>query len=94
MIKTENKCIEGIERRGRVYYMRFRVPKRYARVEPRREINQTLNTKSYDDAKVRFSLKKKALISDWDARLRSDDVGPSLETYDAAISLLDELGVS
>lgn len=94
MIKTENKCIEGIERRGRVYYMRFRVPKRYARVEPRREINQTLNTKSYDDAKVRFGLKKKALISDWDARLRSDDVGPSLETYDAAISLLDELGVS
>lgn len=94
MIKTENKCIDGIERRGRVYYMRFRVPKKYARVEPRREINQTLSTKSYDEAKVHFCLKKKALVSDWDARLRNDDVGPSLETYDAAISLLDDLGVS
>ncbi|WP_425411833.1 DUF6538 domain-containing protein [Leisingera aquimarina] len=60
MIATENTCIDGVERRGRVYYMRFRVPVKFAEVETRREINQTLGTQDYDEAMARFALKKRA----------------------------------
>ena len=94
MIKTENTCVDGVELRGRVYYMRFRVPARYSEVEPRREVNQTLGTRDYDEAKARFTLKKRAIFNDWEVRLSRGDLGPTPDAYDAAMSLLDDLGIS
>ena len=58
MIIKENTCIEGIERRGRVYYMRWRVPARFSEIEKRSEINKSLRTRDYDEAKVRFVVEK------------------------------------
>ncbi|WP_392336636.1 DUF6538 domain-containing protein [Loktanella salsilacus] len=94
MIRIENMCVDGVELRGRVYYMRFRVPAKYSEVEPRREVNQTLGTREYDEAKARFTLKKRAIFKDWEARLSGVGIGPSHGAYDAAMSLLDDLGIS
>ncbi|SLN55191.1 hypothetical protein ROJ8625_02757 [Roseivivax jejudonensis] len=90
----ENTCIDGIERRGRVYYMRIRVPKRFAEVEARREVNQSLRTQDYPDAKARFAVKRQALLREWEARLSSAGACTSADNYTAAMSLLDSLGFS
>jgi len=34
-------CIDGVERRGNVYYLRWRVPVEFRAVEERNEINQS-----------------------------------------------------
>jgi hypothetical protein len=94
MIMTEKKCIDGIERRGRVYYMRFRVPAKFSEVEIRREVNQTLGTRSYDEAKIRFALKKMVILKDWEFRLSRGEAGSTSDTYDTAMSLLDDLSIS
>lgn len=94
MITTEKICVDGIEMRGRVYWMRFRVPARFAEVEHRREINQSLRTRDYEEAKARFALKKRAFQKDWEGRLSRGGVGSTAEAYDAAMSLLDDIGIS
>ncbi|WP_146694561.1 DUF6538 domain-containing protein [Thioclava sp. F42-5] len=94
MITSENICIAGIERRGRVYYMRFRVPARFAEVETRREINVTLGTRDYEEARARFALKKRAIFKQWEVRLSQNGPCMTPDAYDAAMSLLDDLGLS
>lgn len=94
MAISENTCIDGVERRGHVYYMRFRVPLRYAEVETRREVNQTLGTRNYDEARARFTLRKRAVFKDWEARLLRNGAGFTPDAYDAAMSLLDDIGIS
>ena len=37
--------ISGLEMRGQTYYLRVRVPKGYADVEPKPEINRSLKTR-------------------------------------------------
>lgn len=93
MIAVEDKCIEGIERRGKVYYMRWRVPARYAVVEKRKEINRSLKTRDYDEAKAHFAVAKKSLIADWEIRLKEARGETTVETFDAAIELLRNIGV-
>ncbi|MDE4176485.1 hypothetical protein PXK01_20225 [Phaeobacter sp. PT47_59] len=87
MIAIEDKCIEGIERRGKVYYLRWRVPKRYATVEPRKEINRSLKTRVLAEARAHLALAKRALIADWDLRLAEARGETSIEAFDAAIEL-------
>jgi hypothetical protein len=89
-----SKCIGGVELRGTIYYLRWRVPAVYRDVEPRTEINQTLKTRDLEEAKVLAFLKKKALRKAWDASLLNQNCGPSIEAFGASISLLTDLNLS
>ncbi|WP_369932672.1 DUF6538 domain-containing protein [Rhodovulum sp. 12E13] len=42
---TASNCIDGVEPRGSVYYLRWRVPAEFRAVESRTEINQSLKTR-------------------------------------------------
>ncbi len=91
MIIEENKCVEGIERRGRVYYMRIRVPGRFAPIEGRKEINRSLKTRDYDEAKANFALIKRALIAEWEAAFELGRGPTSLPAFDTAMRLLKKM---
>ncbi|MGR3631601.1 MAG: DUF6538 domain-containing protein [Limimaricola soesokkakensis] len=93
MILEENTCIEGIERRGRVYYMRIRVPARFAAVEQKKEINRSLKTRDYQEAKAAISLAKHKLLKEWEASLAADKDASTPEAFDAALAMLRETGV-
>ncbi|MCE0506121.1 hypothetical protein LR948_12190 [Roseivivax sp. GX 12232] len=88
---TVANCVDGVERRGSVYYLRWRVPAEFKAVEPRTEINQSLRTRDEAEARGVALLKKKALQKVWKARLLQEDQGPSLEAFEAAVALLDDL---
>lgn len=85
-----SNCIDGVERRGNVYYLRWRVPAEFRAVEPRTEINQSLKTRDEAEARASAFLKKKALRKVWKARLLQESQGPSVEAFEAAVALLDE----
>jgi len=84
-------CVDGVERRGTVYYLRWRVPAEFRSVESRREINQSLKTRDKLEAKGRAYLKKKSLRKIWKACLLEKSQGPSVEAFEAAVALLDDL---
>ncbi|MES0826104.1 DUF6538 domain-containing protein [Ruegeria sp. SCP11] len=94
MIAVEDRCIEGIERRGRVYYMRWRVPVRYAPVERRKEINRSLKTRDFEEAKARLIVAKRGLMADWDLCIAERRGETSVEAFDAALEMLREIGLS
>lgn len=93
MIAEKDKCIDGIERRGRVYYMRWRVPARYAAVEKRKEINRSLKTRDMIEAKANFAVVQRSLLADWDFRLKESRGETTTETFDAALEMLREIGI-
>lgn len=74
--------------------MRLRVPGRFVDVEPLREINRSLKTRDYEEAKARFVLRKKALTNEWEARLARGRDATSPEAFDLAVSMLDDIGIS
>ncbi len=74
--------------------MRIRVPIKFAEVEARSEIYQSLKTKCEDEAKARFVLKKRALVNDWEARLSRGGGGTKPDAFDAALSLLENMNIS
>lgn len=88
---TVSNCVGGVERRGTVYYLRWRVPAEFKAVESRREINQSLKTRDEADARALAHLKKMALRKVWKARLLERTQGPSVEAFEAAVALLDDL---
>lgn len=94
MIALEDKCVDGVERRGRVYYMRFRVPSRFAGIERLKEINRSLHTRDHDEARARFAVAKRKLINEWDAALTLGRASNSTEAFEAAIHMMKETGHS
>lgn len=88
---TISKCIDGVERRGNVFYLRWRVPAEFRAVEHRAEINQSLKTRDLAEARGLAVLKKKALQNVWKAKLLHEDAGPSFEAFSASVALLEEL---
>lgn len=94
MTMQENVCSEGIERRGRNYYMRIRVPVRYALVEARSEISRSLKTRDFDEAKARSIVARRAILSEWDARLAGRKGKDTPEAFDAAVAMLTGMGMS
>lgn len=73
--------------------MRMRVPARYAEVEPRAEVNLSLKTRDEDQARARLAIRKRALMLDWEARLRRRANPDRPEAYDAAMGLLRDLDI-
>lgn len=86
-----SNCVDGVERRGNVYYLSWRVPAEFRAVESRTEINQSLKTCDEAEAKATAFLKKNALRKLWKARLLQANEGPSAEAFEAAVALLDDL---
>jgi hypothetical protein len=86
-----SNCVDGVERRGNIYYLRWRVPAEFRAVESRTEINQSLKTCDEAEARATAFLKKNALRKLWKARLLQANEGPSAEAFEAAVALLDDL---
>ncbi|WP_297543616.1 DUF6538 domain-containing protein [Roseovarius sp.] len=86
-----SNCVDGVERRGSIYYLRWRVPAEFRTVESRTEINQSLKTCDEAEARAAAFLKKNALRKLWKARLLQANEGPSAEAFEAAVALLDDL---
>jgi hypothetical protein len=82
----QNILDDGLERRGRVYYMRIRVPARFAEVEPRVEINRSLRTRDESEARARLAVARRSPVLDWEARLRRRAAPNSPEAYDAGLA--------
>ena len=82
----------SIHQRGKVYWLKRRVPKRYASVEARKEIWRSLKTDSPAAAKQKAEAVWSELIEGWEARLagRSDEAE---ERFAAAQDLADARGV-
>lgn len=58
--------------RGGTYHLRARVPRRYARVEHRKEVWLSLHTDSFEEARRRASAAWEEQIEGWEARLKGD----------------------
>ena len=93
MSLQENLVSDGLERRGRVYYMRIRVPARFASVERRREINRSLKTRDLEEARARLAVARRSLTLDWEARLKRRLTPDTVEAYDAALALVQDLDI-
>lgn len=83
----------GIERRGRVYDMRMRVPTRFEKVETRPEVNRWLKTRCPIEAQARFAVTRLALHREWDAALRAQERPGSREVFDVSMALLQDLNL-
>jgi hypothetical protein len=88
-----SNCVENVERRGNVYYLRWRVPAKFRKVESRAEINQSLKTRDETEARGLAVLKKKALQNVWNAKLLNKTTGPSVEAFSASVALLEEFNI-
>lgn len=64
MTKTRNLIL-----RNGIWHFRMRVPKRYASVEAKAEIQRTLLTGDIEEAQIRKHLVKRSIIAELDARL-------------------------
>lgn len=64
--------MEGIVKRGEKFILRRRVPGRYASIEPRAYVKQSLATDSMEIAKVKAPRVWAQLIEAWEARLAGD----------------------
>lgn len=82
----------GVEKRGRGWYIRWRVPARYRAVDLRPEINRSLGTDSYAEAIGRASLMKQALRLEWEAALAGEVAPASREAYESMVRLASTRG--
>lgn len=87
-------CVDGVEQRGKVYYLRWRVPREFQSVETRAEVNRSLRTRCPVEARARATLAKTALKKDWEARLLLESQGPSVDAFQASIAVLKDWGIS
>ena len=58
----ENGLEDGLERPGRIYDMRLRLPARFAEVEPRAEVNLSLKTRDMGQARARLAIGKRVVL--------------------------------
>jgi hypothetical protein len=77
----------NIEKRGRSWYLRWRVPKKYRTVETRAEINISLGTDSETEAQGLAVIAKSNLKAEWDALLASKVPTQDREKFDSMMAL-------
>jgi integrase len=76
----------GKVKRGGIWHLRMRVPKRYISVEARREIHQSLYTGDEREANARLAVVERQIIADLDARVSGSHSG-SRDYYEAIARL-------
>ena len=84
---------DGIEVRGRMHYLRGRVPAEFQSVETRREVNVSLKTRCPAEARAKGSARWFVLIREWQAALAAQKRPDSREVFDAAMVLLQDMSV-
>jgi hypothetical protein len=81
----------AIMRRGSSLYLKRHVPKRFARVEPRREVWVALHTDSETIAQEKAARVWTEMIEAWEAQLAGDSAAAS-RRFDAARAAADVRG--
>lgn len=81
--------LDGLELRGKTFYARFRVPARYAAIESRREINQSLKTRDRREARLRLEKMRERFIFEWEGKLAVREGRTTPEGFHAITSLLE-----
>ena len=76
---------------GKTYHMRRRVPKRYAAIEPRELVSQSLHTDSQQLAKLKAEAAWAELTEGWEARL-AGDTDDAERRFEAARELAERRG--
>jgi hypothetical protein len=73
-------------KRNNLWHFRMRVPKRYAFVENRGEIQRSLKTGDLDEARARLGIVKKQVLAELDAKLAGRETVPA-NHYEAIAAL-------
>lgn len=81
-----------IMRRGEIWYLRRRLPKRYEAVEQRRDLWLSLHTDSELVAKTKAPIIWQEHVNAWEARL-AGDTGDAEARYKAAHDLAQSRGM-
>ncbi|SEM05486.1 Site-specific recombinase XerD [Roseovarius azorensis] len=76
---------------GKTYHLRRRVPKRFAAIEPRELVSQSLHTDSEQLAKLKADAAWAELIEGWEARL-AGDTDDAERRFEAARELAERRG--
>jgi len=76
---------------GKTYHLRRRVPKRFASIEPRELVSQSLHTDSAQLATLKAEAAWAELIEGWEARL-AGDTADAERRFDAARELAERRG--
>lgn len=84
----------GITKRNGTWHLRMRVPRRYGRVEPRKEVHRSLRTDSEREARVRLPAVEAAVLAELDARLTMGQSQQPGDVFSAAVALAATRGVS
>ncbi|MFW5654809.1 MAG: DUF6538 domain-containing protein, partial [Roseicyclus sp.] len=82
-----------LERRGKTYYIRMRVPSEFADVEPLAEINRSLKTGDRTEAEARCANARAALHAEWRAR-RAGEAADTRAVFGASMEPLKGWGMS
>lgn len=77
----------GLAKRGDTYHLRMRVPRRYASVEPRKELHRSLKTCDKTVAYQRLPVVEAQIVAELDARLAGVDVPGQASHYEAIARL-------
>lgn len=91
-ILMSSNSLSGLDLRGQTYYLRIRVPKEYADVDPRVEIHRSLRTRDRLQAEVLCVNAKLALREEWEAK-RSARAVDLRTCFDASRKLLSSWGL-
>ncbi|MEJ1999170.1 MAG: hypothetical protein P8X76_13775, partial [Maritimibacter sp.] len=86
--------VYGLELRGKSFYARFRVPARYAAVERRREINQSLKTHDRREARRRLEKMREQFNFEWEGKLAVREGRTTPESFHAIAALLEAVSFS
>lgn len=81
----------SLKKIGNTFHMRRRVPKRYASIEPRELVSQSLHTDSEQLAKMKAAAAWAELIEGWEARL-AGDTQDAERRFEAARELAERRG--
>ena len=81
----------ALKKIGKTYHLRRRVPKRFAPIEPRELVSQSLHTDSEQLAKLKAEAAWAELIEAWEARL-AGDTEDAERRFEAARELAERRG--
>ena len=84
--------LNHIQKRGKWYYYRRRIPTHIAYMDDRKEVKISLKTKSIQKALIRAEIYNKEIEKFWRALLESGNAANKMEKYRAAVQLAKTYG--
>lgn len=84
----------GIKKRGGLWHLRMRVPRRYHLVERRTEIHRSLKTDSKREALARLPAAEAAIMAELDTLLAAQQGGGARDVFASAVALAATRGMT